>query len=160
MVKNKEITEKEAKEIGLRLKEIREATGLQQNDFAKSFSTDPTVYNRYESGKIKNMPNSVMWSICEKYNIEVGWLLGFDAYEKYRKPDISPKDYKPIEILGTIAAGIPIEAQEDKQGYEYVPKDFHADFCLRVKGDSMIGALSRQKVLTGPFLSFCFFVAA
>lgn len=140
LVKNKELTDKEAREIGLRLREIREATGMQQNDFAKLFSIEPTVYNRYELGRIKRMSNSKLWLICRKYNIEVGWLLGFESYDKYRKPDISPKDYKPIGILGTIAAGIPIEAQEDIQGYEYVPKDFHADFCLRVKGDSMIGA--------------------
>ena len=58
--------------------------------------------------------------------------------DKYHQ--LNNLDCKPLNILGTIAAGIPILAQEDIEGVEYVPKNFHADFCLRVKGDSMIGA--------------------
>lgn len=48
-------------------------------------------------------------------------------------------DIKHLPILGKIAAGIPILAQENIEGY--LPYDGNdADFCLRINGDSMINA--------------------
>jgi len=49
----------------------------------------------------------------------------------------------PVPVLGRIAAGAPILAQEDVEEYLTVPMGFvdGADhFALRVRGDSMIGA--------------------
>jgi repressor LexA len=49
-----------------------------------------------------------------------------------------------VPILGTIAAGMPIEAIQDLDGYVgYLPQGHHRDrnlFALRVHGDSMIDA--------------------
>lgn len=49
-----------------------------------------------------------------------------------------------VPVLGTIAAGVPIEAIEDLDGYvAYLPKSTGQDrtlFALRVKGNSMIEA--------------------
>lgn len=45
---------------------------------------------------------------------------------------------KRIPVLGTISAGNPIIAQENIIGHEYTSDN--CDFCLRVKGDSMINA--------------------
>lgn len=53
-------------------------------------------------------------------------------------------DVVMVPVLGDIAAGIPIEAVEDLEGYvAYLPKAASGDktlFALRVKGDSMIEA--------------------
>jgi repressor LexA len=48
--------------------------------------------------------------------------------------------FKKVPIIGTIACGNPILAQEYIEGYEYVRENVKVDFCLRAKGDSMIGA--------------------
>ena len=49
------------------------------------------------------------------------------------------KEITKLPILGKIAAGIPILAQENIEGY--LPYDGNdADFCLRIHGDSMINA--------------------
>ncbi len=48
-----------------------------------------------------------------------------------------------VPILGTIAAGVPIEAIQELDGYiGYLPQGHHvgALFALRIHGDSMIGA--------------------
>ena len=47
----------------------------------------------------------------------------------------------PIRLLGSVVAGVPIEAQEDLEGYIYIdyrPSDEY--FAVRVHGDSMINA--------------------
>ena len=43
-------------------------------------------------------------------------------------------------MLGNIACGEPIFAEEDFEGYIELEDGIKADFCLRAKGDSMIGA--------------------
>ncbi|MDR2897305.1 MAG: transcriptional repressor LexA [Spirochaetaceae bacterium] len=56
----------------------------------------------------------------------------------------TPPEMLPVPVLGTIAAGLPIEAIENHEGTIWLPadslrpgKDYYA---LHVKGDSMIGA--------------------
>ena len=55
--------------------------------------------------------------------------------------EVELADYYPIPLLGSVVAGVPIEAQEDLEGYIYIsfrPKEEY--FALRVHGDSMINA--------------------
>ena len=47
---------------------------------------------------------------------------------------------KRIPILGTIAAGAPILAEQHIESYMYVSNNCDFDFCLKVKGDSMMNA--------------------
>ena len=42
--------------------------------------------------------------------------------------------------MGDIACGKPIFAEESYDGYIDIEEGINADFCLRAKGDSMIGA--------------------
>jgi len=43
-------------------------------------------------------------------------------------------------MLGNIACGEPIFADEDRESFVDVMSDIDADFCLRASGDSMVGA--------------------
>ena len=52
---------------------------------------------------------------------------------------IMPAAYA-VPILGTICAGNGIYCEENFEGYFFVDKSIKADYCLRVKGDSMIDA--------------------
>ena len=47
---------------------------------------------------------------------------------------------KKFPLLGEIACGQPIFANEDRESYVLAGTDIEADFCLKAKGDSMIGA--------------------
>ena len=49
-------------------------------------------------------------------------------------------EMRKIPLLGSIACGAPILADEHIEGYVDTPADIHADFTLRCKGDSMINA--------------------
>lgn len=137
----KEMMEREHRELAAsRLKEVRESSGMNQKDFADFFEINATTYNRYESGDIGKMPISLIEKISDKFGINPAWLSGFKDAEKYILPDKVHKKTKRLSVLGSIAAGVPILAQEDLIDYEYVPEDFNATFCLIVKGNSMINA--------------------
>ncbi|MCD7810387.1 MAG: hypothetical protein LUG91_00825, partial [Ruminococcus sp.] len=53
---------------------------------------------------------------------------------------LCPIKKEKLPILGSIACGKPIMAEEYFEGYVYADAKFHADFCLRAQGDSMINA--------------------
>ncbi len=54
--------------------------------------------------------------------------------------NISSIHLKKFPMLGEIACGEPIWADEDKESYVMADMDIRADFCLKAKGDSMINA--------------------
>lgn len=92
--------------------------------------------SRYTTGHIEpKMPT--IQAIAEKYNVNPLWLMGQEGQSKYID---RAERAKKIPVVGTIACGAPIIAQEYIEGTEFIPEGMHADFALRVKGDSMIGA--------------------
>ena len=93
--------------------------------------------SRYTTGHMAPKVPTVQ-AIAEKYGVNPAWLMGTEGTDKYT--DKARPDVKRIPIIGTIAAGVPILAHENIEGYEVVPENASVDFCLRVKGDSMIGA--------------------
>ena len=55
-------------------------------------------------------------------------------------PNLLPLRVQKLPLLGEIACGEPLLAEEHIEIYVAAGDDLHADFCLRAKGDSMIGA--------------------
>ena len=122
-------------EFSKRIKEIRESFGMNKSQFAAFLGTNVANITRYEQEDM-GISMGTAEEIAKKLGVNPGWLIGWDT-EKYPTERI---EYKKIPVLGVIAAGTPILAQQNIEGYEYIPPNVHADFCLRVKGDSMINA--------------------
>lgn len=95
-----------------------------------------STISRYTTGDIEPKTPTIQ-AVAEKYKVNISWLMGTEGAQKYIE---GSQGYKKIPIIGTIAAGIPIFAHENIEGYDYISSSSHADFCLRIKGDSMIGA--------------------
>lgn len=61
-------------------------------------------------------------------------------------PSTIPPGFMPLPrmvkkpLVGSIACGEPITAEQNIEDYLDVPEEMHCDFCLRCKGDSMIDA--------------------
>lgn len=68
--------------------------------------------------------------IADFLEIDISRLIGAEAKQ----------EQKPLPILGTIACGTPVFAEENVEGYASPCYGVAADFCLFAKGDSMIGA--------------------
>lgn len=121
------------------LKEARESLGLNKREFADYVGTSAANITRYERSEIGASVTQVE-KIAHKLGVNPGWFMGWTD-EKYAKPKGEEKNEgKQVPIIGIIAAGTPILASENFEAYEIVPLDSDIDFCLRVKGDSMINA--------------------
>lgn len=125
-----------------KIKELRKKRGYSQKELADILFVNQTAVSQWERGATS--PNqSTLIKLSELLGVSTDYLLGVSD----EKDDLSslPSNVfkivkKRIPLLGTIAAGVPIYADEDRESYVEVGADMQADFCLKTKGDSMIGA--------------------
>ncbi len=80
--------------------------------------------------------NSVLAQLDDGYNVTVNKDIGIDAIKNLLPLPPTTK----LPLIGTIACGTPILAEENIEDYLSVPERPHADFCLRCSGDSMVNA--------------------
>lgn len=125
--------------FGERLKELRESYGMTIKQVADTVHLTEATMSRYENGKM-GAKRTTIQILASYFKVNPAWLMGYPSADKYLESELTEPKLKKIPILGYIAAGTPIFAEENIEGYEYVPDYSKADFCLRVKGDSMINA--------------------
>ena len=112
------------------IRALREKQGMSQEALANLLGyRDRSSIAKIEAGKV-NLAQSKLTALCAIFNVQIHDLLGLQPMPSLRQ----------IPILGTIACGAPILAQEHIEGYTTIPQDIHADFALVCKGDSMVGA--------------------
>lgn len=125
--------------IALRIKERREQLGLSAEQLAEKIGKAKTTIYRYESGFIEKMPSSVLSDIAKALNVSPTYLMGLEDSASITD-QIRPIRLKKFRMLGEIACGEPIFANEDHETYIDASAEIKADFCLTAKGDSMTGA--------------------
>ena len=124
-----------------RLKELRASRGLTQDDLARELNLVKSSISMYENGKRK--PSfEVLEAIADYFNVNMDTL--------YSSAPVFVPSLKRVPMLGYAAAGQPLENLDGQDTY-YVETDsrYAVDFCITVRGDSMINAGSSR------FLSCC-----
>ena len=123
------------------LKKLREQRGFNMKEIAIKLGIPYTTYVGYEKGERE--PNSdVLIKIANYYNTSVDFILGVTTTQDiFSIPNINPiPKTKNVPLLGTIACGEPILAEENIENYVTVDMKANVDFALKCKGDSMINA--------------------
>lgn len=122
-----------------RRKELR----LTLEDIAQAVGTTRQTIQKYESGRVSNIPPDKIEKIAEALKTTPTYLMGWaeerDALLAYENIGPAP-NFVRRPRLGNIACGLPILAQENIEEYDLVPEDIQCDFTLTCKGDSMINA--------------------
>ena len=153
----------------LRLREIRNGK-MTQKELAERLNVSQNTVSRWESGE-RTIDVDNLNKISELFNVSTDYILGKsdfknmkDAFNTYKKfYDIYNLDGKlknevdriekgiKIPVLGNVAAGIPIEAIENYDGYEYISKEVYNSeyeyFALRIQGDSMLPKFTEGDVV-------------
>ena len=139
-----------------RLKRLLAERGLKQVDiiekaepFCKKYGIKLTKsdLSQYVSGKVA--PGQDKLSIIGMtLDVSEAWLMGDDVPMKrgdsHKMSDDSvPPGFEPlpemesVPLVGRIACGQPITAEENLEGYVSIPAAWHATFTLKCCGDSM-----------------------
>ncbi len=108
-----------------RLRQLRKEAGLSQQRLSDQLGISKSSINMYERGE-REPSFKTLLAIAEYFGVGAEALLG-----KAPTP-------KKLPLLGEIACGQPIFTDGEQGAVEGAPKG--ADFCLKAKGDSMIGA--------------------
>ena len=115
--------------FAITLKKLLQEKNIKQNELARLTKINKSSISEYLSGNYQPKYKNIL-KIAEVLNVSPNIFL---------EDTSSEENIKRLPILGKIAAGIPILAQENIEGY--LPYDDNdADFCLRIHGDSMINA--------------------
>lgn len=131
---NRDVT----KYVASKIKEFREGRNLTQLEVAEYLNTTQQSIARYESGDRKT-DNDVLFKLADYFNVSINDFFPPLSFDNATSIDIS--DSVQIPVLGTIKAGIAIEAQENILEYIDIPKDWLKGgkqfYGLKISGDSM-----------------------
>ena len=132
--------------IGKRIKLARESLKLTQSDIAKKVGVATQTIFKYENEIVTNIPLDKLEKIADALNTTPAYLMGWTdlpgttAIDPFSFDNIHPISTQKIPLLGSIACGEPVFADEERESYVEASTEIKADFCLKAKGDSMIGA--------------------
>ena len=131
--------------IGEKIKAAREEKGFSYSQLAEKSGLKKSTLQRYETGTTKKIPIEAIGVIEIALGLEQGSLMDWnkkdiDSFSIFQYDNIFPIETKKFPLLGEIACGEPIFANEDRESYVEAGADIRADFCLKAHGDSMINA--------------------
>lgn len=114
---------------------------MSQEELAKLVGyTSRSTINKIESGKM-DITRSKIEAIANALRVSPGYLMGWEDPIDYTKlENYVPISKKKVPLIGAIAAGEPIYADQEIEEYLPCSKEIQADLALRIKGDSMINA--------------------
>ena len=129
-----------------RIKSRREELGMSQLELARKLGyRDRSSIAKIEQG-VNDLPQSKIFAFAQALNTTPQYLMGWDTNPSPDSSAGAASNIIPlpqtvsVPLVGSIACGTPILAVENLEGYVDMPDHVHADFALRCKGDSMIGA--------------------
>lgn len=116
-----------------RIRAAREAAGILQKDVAAALNVKQNTISNWENDRSEPDMSSLA-KMAGLYHTSVDFLIGRSVQNT---SDVGVR----VPVLGSVPAGIPIEAVEDIKDWEELPRSMTTGgreyFALEVKGDSM-----------------------
>ena len=132
--------------VGEKIREARLKKGYTQTELAEllGYKSRSSINKIEVEGR--DIPRSSVIKFAKALDVTPAYLMGWEDEPKPeqslydRFDNLHPVKLKCFPLLGEIACGEPIYADEDHESYVSADADIRADFCLKAKGDSMINA--------------------
>ncbi|MFR1230545.1 LexA family protein [Dialister invisus] len=127
--------------LGDKIKFRREELQMSQEELANrlGYKSRSTIA-KIESGE-NDLTQSKIIAFAKALNTTAQWLLDYDDLNNMPIPPGThrPK-FKKVPMLGYTAAGQPLEDLNQDTSYFDVENKYDVDFCITVRGNSMINA--------------------
>lgn len=130
------------------IEELCAERGIKPGKLCAELGISRGIMSDLKAGRTKRLSAENIEKVSGYFGVSSDYLLGVEPKEKTptngeRKlpPNIIPMpEMRKVPLIGTIACGEPILAEEHIEGYVGIPENIRADFALICKGDSMVGA--------------------
>lgn len=124
-----------------KIKMLRKRENLTQTELGEKVGVKKNAVSKWECGRVENIPTSTIKALADLFNVTTAYLIDDDLPAKQPPHGLLPlPPTKKRPLVGSIACGTPILAEQNITDYIDVPDDVPCDFCLICKGDSMIDA--------------------
>ena len=123
-----------SKYVGSQIRRLREQHGWDQEKLAGKLNTSRVSISRYESG-LRKANQDTLFDLADIFNVSINEFFPRPENIKPISPNI-----KKVPILGQIACGDPITAEENIEEYRETVADMLPSgnlFYLKAKGESM-----------------------
>ena len=124
--------------LSVRIRQRREELGLSQEELASRMGyRSKSSITKIEKG-VNDIPQNKLEDFAAALETSTAWLLGLEGGEAAVPPGFDPLPRMTrVPLVGSIACGTPITAEQNIERYIGVPAAWHADFALTCHGDSM-----------------------
>lgn len=128
--------------IGQNIRRCRRDLGLTLEEVARQVGLSRQTMSRYETGVIGNIPSDKIELLAKTLHTTPSCLMGWDKEEvSSLPPNVTPlQPMRKVPLVGRIACGTPILAEQNIEDYIDLPGHIHADYALTCQGDSMVNA--------------------
>ncbi len=139
-----------AEHLNNNVKHLRGVRGISQQTLADKVGVDRSTISRIENGEIETTIDNAM-KIAKVLSVNIEDLITKDlSFDNGTLVDVDCETIQ-IPVLGTIKAGIAIEAQEDILEYVDIPKDWvkggKVFYGLKISGDSMFPKYNESDIV-------------
>lgn len=127
--------------MGNIIKRLRIENNMTLEQLGDKVGVGKSTVRKWENGMIANMRRDKIAKIADVFNVSPSYLIGWDNNvgpitngTKHKAPGVT------INVLGRVAAGVPIEAIEDIIDTEEISAELASTgdfFGLQIHGDSM-----------------------
>lgn len=131
--------------FGKVLRSLRIESDLTQRELGNILGVSESTVGMYERGQ-REPAFEILETIADYFNVDMDFLTGRSNIKRATSFSANPRciiplpTMKSIPLVGTIACGTPILAEQNIECLVDLPEHIKADFALRCKGDSMINA--------------------
>lgn len=126
-----------------RLTQALDLRGLSAADLSRATGVSEGTISCYKSGKYQAKQNRV-YSFAKALRVDPAWLMGYNVPMEPQGTEAAiPPGFQPIPelstvpVVGRIACGTPILAEQNIECEVCVPSRWRASFALVCKGNSM-----------------------
>lgn len=129
---------------GNRIRRRRQDIDMGVRELARKIGVSHATISKWENGHTRTIKDDDLVRLADALRCNILWLMGLDdaitVDENYEEILVDIPELEEVPIIGEIACGKPVLAEENYDGFASVPRAARADFALRCKGESMINA--------------------
>lgn len=129
--------------VGDRIRQVRQEQDVTQQELADYIGVSKQAVYKYENNIVTNIPTDKVDAIAKRLKVSPAYLMGWEDKPTAPAPRPIPKGFVEmpemvnLPVVGKIACGTPILAQQNIETYYQSPKEWRAGMFLTCQGDSM-----------------------
>lgn len=119
---------------------LRKRDGYSQQELAQKVGVSRSAIGMYEAGE-REPAFETLEALADTFNVNMDTLLGKPTATFALPTNMTLlQQMRQVPLIGQIACGTPILAEENITDYIDLPGHIRADYALTCKGDSMVNA--------------------